>query len=267
MSAIAQNRAAQHGNLGYAETGTDPMTYCVGMLVDAGIVMLADSRTNAGVDNISTFHKVTRIERPGERVFVLLTAGNLSLSQSVISLVREALDVAEGKPNLYNAANMYEAARCIGDAIREVHARDAEALEAFGMEFNVSIILGGQIRGEPPRMFNIYPAGNFIEATEDTCYFQIGEFKYGKPIIDRVITRKSRLQRAAKCGLVSMDSTIRSNLTVGPPIDVVVIRTDEYRVGSHQVIDADNDYFRQIRTRWGEALSQAFRDLPDPDWL
>ena len=243
------------------------MTYCVGMLLDRGIVMVSDSRTNAGVDNISTFRKVTVIERPGERVFVLLTARNLSLSQSVISLLKEALETPADKPNLFNASNMFEAARCIGDAIREVHARDAESLEAFSMEFNFSMILGGQIKGEPPRMFNIYPAGNFIEATEETCYFQIGEFKYGKPIIDRVITRKSRLQRAAKCGLVSMDSTIRSNLTVGPPIDVVIIRTDEYRVGSHKVIDAENAYFRQIRQRWGQALEQAFRDLPDPDFL
>ena len=243
------------------------MTYCVGMLVDAGLVMLADSRTNAGVDNISTFRKVTIVERQGERVFVMMTAGNLSLAQSVISLLQEGLEVAEGRPNLYNAANMFEAARCIGDAIRAVHARDAEALDAFKMEFNVSVILGGQIRGEPPRMFNIYPAGNFIEATDETCYFQIGEFKYGKPIIDRVINRQVRLQRAAKCGLVSMDSTIRSNLTVGMPIDLVTVKTDEYRISSHRVIEAEDEYFRLVRASWSDALIQAFRDLPDPDWL
>jgi len=243
------------------------MTYCVGMLLDAGLVMLADSRTNAGVDNISTFRKVTILERPGERVFALMTAGNLALAQSVISLLREGLEVAEGQANLWNAANMFEAARCVGDAIRAVHTRDAEALETFKMEFNVSIILGGQILGEPPRMFNIYPAGNFIEATEETCYFQIGEFKYGKPIIDRVINRKVRLQRAAKCGLVSMDSTIRSNLTVGMPIDVVTIKTDELRVSSRKVIEAEDEYFRLVRDSWSDALIQAFRDLPDPDWL
>jgi len=243
------------------------MTYCVGMLLDAGLVMLADSRTNAGVDNISTFRKVNVIERPGERVFVLMSAGNLSLSQSVISLLKEALEVPEGRANLHNVANMFEAARCVGDAIREVHQRDAESLEAFKMEFNVSIILGGQIRGERPRLFNVYPAGNFVEATEETCYFQIGEFKYGKPIIDRVVTRDVRLQRAAKAGLVSMDSTIRSNLTVGMPIDVVTVRTDECRVSSHMVIEPENEYFGQIRNRWSEALIDAFRDLPDPDWL
>jgi putative proteasome-type protease len=243
------------------------MTYCVGMLLDAGLVMLADSRTNAGVDNISTFRKLTILERPGERAFVLMSAGNLSLAQGVISLLKEALDVPEGQPNLFNVANMFEAARCVGDAIRAVHARDAESLQAFKMEFNVTMILGGQIHGEAPRLFNVYPAGNFIEATEETCYFQIGEFKYGKPIIDRVINRQARLQRAAKCGLVSMDSTIRSNLTVGPPIDLVTIKTGEYRISSHKVIEADDDYFRLIRDRWGEALTCAFRDLPDPDWL
>jgi putative proteasome-type protease len=243
------------------------MTYCVGMLLDAGLVLMADSRTNAGVDNISTFRKMTMLERPGERVFVLMSAGNLSLAQSVVSLLQEALEVPEGQANLFNVANMFEAARCVGDAIRAVHARDAEALEAFKMEFNVTMILGGQIRGEEPRLFNIYPAGNFIEATEETCYFQIGEFKYGKPIIDRVINRQVRLQRAAKCGLVSMDSTIRSNLTVGPPIDVVTIKTGEYRVSSHKVIAADDDYFQVIRDSWSDALIQAFRDLPDPDWL
>ena len=243
------------------------MTYCVGMLLDAGLVMLADSRTNAGVDNISTFRKVTIVERPGERVFVMLTAGNLSLAQSVMSLLHEAMEDPDGQPNLHGVPNMFEAARCVGDAIRAVHARDAEALEQFKMEFNVSIILGGQIRGEPPRMFNIYPAGNFIEATDDTCYFQIGEFKYGKPIIDRVIHRGVRLQRAAKCGLVSMDSTIRSNLTVGMPIDVVTVKTDQYSISSHKVIQADDQYFLKVRASWGEALVQAFRDLPDPDWL
>jgi putative proteasome-type protease len=243
------------------------MTYCVGMLLDAGLVMMADTRTNAGVDNISTFRKVTIIERPGDRVFVLMTAGNLSLAQSAISLLKEALEAPEGKPNLYSVPNMFEAARCIGDAIRAIHTRDAESLEAFKMEFNVSMILGGQIRGEAPRMFNIYSAGNFIEATDETCYFQIGEFKYGKPIIDRVIDRKVRLERAAKCGLVSMDSTIRSNLTVGMPIDVVTIKTDELRVSSHKVIEADDEYFELVRASWSDALIRAFRDLPDPDWL
>ena len=235
------------------------------MLVDAGIVMLSDTRTNAGVDNIATFHKLSIFETPGERAIALMVAGNLSITQSIIGLLKEALHNHEGR-NLLNAENMLDAARCVGDAIREIHTRDGKALEEFKIEFNVSMILGGQIKGEAPRLFNIYSAGNFIEASDDTCYFQIGETKYGKPIIDRVVNRQTRLERAAKCGLISMDSTIRSNLTVSPPIDVVIIRTDELRIGSHQIIEAEDPYFRRIRTGWSEALGQAFLDLPDPDW-
>ena len=242
------------------------MTYCVGMLVDAGIVMISDTRTNAGVDNISTFHKLSIFEKPGERAIAMMAAGNLSITQSVVGLLKEALHEHD-KRNLLNAETMLDAARCVGDAIRESHRRDGKAFEEFKMDFNISMILGGQIGGEAPRMFNIYSAGNFIEASDDTCYFQIGETKYGKPIIDRVINRKTRLERAAKCGLISMDSTIRSNLTVSPPIDVVVIRTDELRIGNHQIIEADNPYFLHVRTRWSEALRQAFLDLPDPDWI
>ena len=243
------------------------MTYCVGMLLDAGLVMLSDSRTNAGVDNISSFRKVAIFERPGERVIVLMTAGNLSVSQSVVGLLREALAVPEGAPNLYNAANMFEVARRVGDAVRSVHTRDAASLEAFKIEFNAMCIVGGQIAGEPPRLFNVYPAGNFIEATPETPYFQIGEFKYGKPIIDRVVGRHTSLQEAAKCSLVSMDSTMRSNLSVGMPLDLVIVRTDEYAVGSHRIIDGEDAYFRIIRRDWGEALKHAFMELPDPDWL
>ena len=162
---------------------------------------------------------------------------------------------------------MFEAARCVGDALREMHRRDAAALKEFGVEFNATLILGGQIRGEAPRLFNIYSAGNFIEATADTTYFQIGESKYGKPIIDRVIRRSSSLNEAAKCALMSMDSTIRSNLSVGLPLDLVIVRRDQFTVARHMSIDADTEYFRGIRTRWSEALREAFVQLPDPDWL
>jgi putative proteasome-type protease len=242
------------------------MTYCIGMLLDQGIVMVSDSRTNAGVDNISTFRKVTVFQKPKDRVFVLMTAGNLAASQAVVNLLREAVaEPDQGHANLFDVSTMFDAARCVGDAIREVHRRDAESLKAFGLEFNVNCLLGGQIAGEPPRLFSIYPAANFIEATVDTSYFQIGEFKYGKPILDRVITRQSSLEEAAKCGLISMDSTIRSNLSVGLPIDLVLVRTGELRVGLHRVIDADDPYFHQIRNGWGEALRNAFRALPDPD--
>lgn len=241
------------------------MTYCVGMLVDAGMVFLADSRTNAGVDQISTFRKVTVFERPGDRVLVLLTTGNLAISQALVSIVRERNE--NGATSIYQASNMFEAAREIGDALREVHRRDAEALKEHSIEFNASFIFGGQIGTEPPRMFCIYAAGNFIEATLDTPYFQIGESKYGKPILDRVITRSSSLAQAAKCGLISMDSTIRSNLSVGLPLDLVCIRRDALRVHSHVNITEEHDYFRMIRTRWSESLRHAFHELPDPEWM
>ncbi|WP_374339962.1 peptidase [Methyloversatilis sp.] len=241
------------------------MTYCVGMLLDSGIVCLSDSRTNAGVDHINTFRKMTVFERPGERVLVLMSAGNLALTQTLMSLLRERL-AAEGA-NLHTVPNMFEAARHVGDCLREVHARDGEALKEFGIEFNASFILGGQILGEEPRLFQIYAAGNFIEATRDTPYFQIGEAKYGKPIIDRVIRPETTLDEAAKCALISMDSTIRSNLSVGLPLDLLVLRAGGLKVCSHTRIDGDNAYFEMIRTRWGESLREAFHALPSPDWI
>ena len=241
------------------------MTYCVGMLLDAGLVCLSDSRTNAGVDHINTFRKMSLFERAGERVLVLMSAGNLAVTQTLVSLLRERL-AAEG-PNLHSVPNLFEAARHVGDCLRDVHKRDAEALNEFGIEFNASFILGGQILGEEPRLFHIYSAGNFIEATRDTPYFQIGEAKYGKPIIDRVICPETTLDEAAKCALISMDSTIRSNLSVGLPLDLLVLRTGALAVCSHTRIDTENAYFEMIRTRWGESLREAFHALPSPDWI
>jgi len=241
------------------------MTYCVGMLLDAGLVFLADSRTNAGVDQISTFRKVTLFEKPGERVMTLLSTGNLAISQALVSIIRERCE--NGVASIYTAPNMFEAAREVGDALREVHRRDAEALKEHGIEFNASFIFGGQIGTEAPRLFCIYAAGNFIEATMDTPYFQIGESKYGKPILDRVITRSSSLAQAAKCALISMDSTIRSNLSVGLPLDLVCIARDALKVHSHVNITEDHAYFRMIRSRWSESLRHAFHELPDPEWI
>jgi putative proteasome-type protease len=245
------------------------MTYCVAMLLDTGLVFLSDSRTSAGVDHISTFRKTTVLQKPGERVLVLQSAGNLAITQAAGSILRERIDLpGDGTlPNLFNCPNLFEAAQCIGEAVREVHRRDAHPLKDFGVEFNASFILGGQIRGEPPRLFSIYSAGNFIEATPETTYFQIGESKYGKPIIDRVLRRSSSLNEAAKCALISMDSTIRSNLSVGLPLDLVMIKRDRYETARHMSIDSDNEYFRGIRNRWSEALREAFAELPDPDWL
>ena len=264
------------------------MTYCVAMLLDTGLVFLSDSRTNAGIDQISTFRKATVFQKPGERVLVLQSSGNLAITQTVISMLKEDIDAARGggtgsgaagalasaadkavspRPNLMNVPNLFEAARCVGNALRELHRRDAGALKDFGVDFSAALTLGGQIKGEAPRLFSIYAAGNFIEATTDTSYFQIGESKYGKPIVDRVLRRTSSLNEAVKCALVSMDSTIRSNLSVGLPLDLVIVKRDRFNVARHISIDADNEYFQGIRGRWSEALREAFAQLPDPDWL
>jgi putative proteasome-type protease len=244
------------------------MTYCVGMVLDAGLVFLADSRTNAGVDQISTFRKAKVFENAGDRVIVLLSSGNLAMTQSATSLLHERMASPDSDGvGLHNCSNMFEAARCVGDALRDMHTRYHDALKSQGIEFNPTFIVGGQIKDEAPRLFHVYAAGNFIEATPDTPYFQIGESKYGKPIIDRVTRRSMSLSEAAKCALISMDSTIRSNLSVGLPLDLVIVRRDEYRVGSHVDIDADNRYFQMIRNGWGDALREAFSALPNPDWL
>jgi putative proteasome-type protease len=242
------------------------MTYCVGMLLDAGLVFLADSRTNAGVDQISTFRKITVFEKPSDRVMVAMTAGNLAISQAVISIIRERIDEPDGE-SIYTVKNMFEAARLVGDALREVYRRDSEALKDHQVEFNAQLVFGGQIKGELPRLFCIYAAGNFIEATADTPYFQIGESKYGKPIIDRVVTRSTSLAQAAKCALISMDSTIRSNLSVGLPLDLLTVQRDAFGVHTHVNITEDQTYFQMIRTRWSESLRHAFHALPDPEWV
>ncbi len=242
------------------------MTYCVGLLVDTGLVMLSDSRTNAGVDQINTFRKMATFQRANDRVLVLLSAGNLAITQAVVNLLHETPDDASQPARIFRASNMFNAARVVGDALREIYTRDAKALEELGHEFNGTFILGGQIRGEEPRLFHIYSAGNFIESSVDTPYFQIGESKYGKPIIDRVMSRSSSLAHAAKCALVSMDSTIRSNLSVGPPLDLAVIRRDEFKFATHISIDMENEYFKMIRTRWGFALREVFSELPNPNW-
>ena len=239
------------------------MTYCVATLLDTGMVFLSDSRTNAGVDHINTFRKMHVFERPGDRVMVLMTSGNLAVSQAVVHVLHEEAVHAE-QASLYTVETLFDAAVLVGDALRVVHRRDAEAFKEHGIEFNASFILGGQIRGEAPRLFNIYAAGNFIEATDDTPYFQIGESKYGKPILDRVITRSSSLAEAAKCALISMDSTIRSNLSVGPPLDLLCFRRDALRVLLHRNVTAEDEYFRMIRSAWSDSLRHAFHALPNP---
>ena len=240
------------------------MTYCVGMLMDSGLVLLSDTRTNAGVDQVNTFRKMNVFARPGERVLVLLSAGNLAITQAVVSLLQEG-EAKEGE-GLLNAPDLFEAARHVGDCVRDVHRRDGEALDAFGIEFNASFILGGQIQGEPPRLFNIYAAGNYVEASSDTPYFQIGESKYGKPILDRIFTWDSSLEEATKCALISMDSTLKSNLSVGMPLDLLCYSKDSFSVDQRTRIDADDPYFRALHEAWSERIRLAFADLPTMDW-
>ncbi|HEY0588019.1 MAG TPA: peptidase [Pseudoduganella sp.] len=240
------------------------MTYCVGMRLDAGLVFLSDSRTNAGVDQVSAVRKMSVFENPGERVLVLMTSGNLSISQSVRQLVGE-LTGSNGY-TVWDAPNLFEAARVVGEAVRIVHARDAESLGKFGIDFNINLVLGGQVKGERCRLFHIYSAGNFIEAQSESPYFQIGEAKYGKPIIDRVITPASSLDAAAKCALISMDSTLRSNVSVGLPLDLLVYETDSLAVTRFVMVDEKNTYFQMIRSTWGQQLKAIFEGIDAPEW-
>ncbi|HMS04726.1 MAG TPA: proteasome-type protease [Burkholderiaceae bacterium] len=245
------------------------MTYCIGIKLNAGLVFLSDSRTNAGVDQISMFRKMIVYEKPGDRFMVLLSAGNLSIAQSVreILQIEQIQDSADADAvTIWNARSMFDAARVLGAAVRRVHERDAKSLEAAGVDFNVSLIFGGQIHGEGMRLFQVYSAGNFIEATSETPYFQIGESKYGKPVLDRVIHPKMPLDEAAKCALVSMDSTLKSNLSVGLPLDLVVYDEGCFATEKIVCIDEFNPYFLMLRSGWGQKLKDVFDALDDPAW-
>ena len=241
------------------------MTYCVAVRTEQGLVFLSDSRTNAGVDQVGTFRKMHVYEVPGERVMVLLTAGNLGISQTIASGLRAHMDTA-GERSLGSAPNMFSAAKAVGDAVRRTYERDAESLKTFGVEFNVSLIFGGQVKGEAPRLFHVYSAGNFVEATAETPYFQVGESKYGKPILDRVIGAGLSLEEVAKLTLISMDSTIKSNLSVGLPLDLLCYERDSLRVTRHKLIDGKDPYFASIRERWAEQLRKVFNELPAPGY-
>jgi putative proteasome-type protease len=239
------------------------MTYCVGLLLDQGLVMAADTRTNAGVDNVGKFKKLFSWERPGHSVFVLLTAGNLAITQAVVSMLSEGTQ-AKSKAtadNLFSAKTMFQAARIVGKAIRDVRSVDGDYLHANGEAFAASFIFGGQIGKERPRLFNIYSAGNFIEATPDTPFFQIGEHKYGKPILDRVARNDMKLGDAAKMALLSFDSTLRSNLSVGLPIDMLTYETGALKITHTKRIGLDDPYFRMLSTEWSKALRTAFMNI------
>jgi len=243
--------------------GDVTMTYCVGVLLNEGIVMASDSRTNAGVDNIATFSKMTVFERVGDRVIILLSSGNLAGTQAAVSLLRQRSDGSQTKTGIWSARTMFDVAVIVSDAVRDMEQRDGKHLAGSATPFNASFIVGGQIRGEPMRLFRTFAEGNFIEAGIDTPFFQTGEAKYGKPIIDRVITPATSLADAMKCVLVSFDSTMRSNLSVGMPIDLACYRRDSYHLTIRHRIDPGDPYFVALSKQWSEGVKAVFRQMPD----
>ncbi len=242
------------------------MTYCVGMVLNEGLVFASDSRTNAGVDHVSTFCKMTVMESSGEGVIVMLNSGNLATTQQVVSRIKQhATD--SGQP-LTSHSSMFGVAELLGRELRKTIATTRnEAPEQSDVDFSATFLVGGQLQGETPRLFMVYPQGNFIESTADTPFFQIGESKYGKPILDRVIQPAISMSQAIKCALVSFDSTIKSNLSVGLPIDLAMVKSGDLRVTKRHRIDADDAYFRDLRSGWSQGLRQVFGQLPDPHWL
>src|SRR5215471_3505186 len=242
------------------------MTYWVAMSLDAGMIFASDSRTYAGVDQVGKFSKMRVFARDGDRIIVTLSSGNLSITQNALNTLDQRARSGEAL-NLLNAASMFDIARLVGDALREVKLRDGPYLLQNNIDSHANFIVGGQVRGEPPRLFEVYSEGNFIEATPDTCYFQIGESKYGKPVIDRVVTRSTGLLEATKCTIVSFDSTMRSNISVGLPIDLVVYETDSLRLKLQRRIEETDPYFQMIHSQWGEGLRRVFAELPNPDWI
>lgn len=241
------------------------MTYCVALRLNAGLVLLADTRTNAGVDNVSRFRKMYTWEVPGERALCLLTAGNLSLTQGVVTRIDKDIERARSGDEvetILNAPSLFRVAQIVGDHMHELQARYRDALIEHGERAHATVLLAGQRAGGDHRLFMIYSAGNFIEATEDSPYFQIGEHKYGKPILDRVIRPDTPLEAGVKAALVSMDSTLRSNLSVGMPLDLAVIRAGELRFAAKRRIEPDDAEFERISRGWSEALREAFETLP-----
>ncbi len=244
------------------------MTYCVGLFLQDGLVLLSDTRTNAGLDNISTFRKMYQFEKPDDRAIVALTSGNLAASQAVMNLIVEGVENPETKQleTIYSVPSMFRAAELVGNTVRHVFRESAQEMEAQGVSFEVSILLGGQLKGRTLRLFQIYAAGNFISATEDTPFLQIGETKYGKPILDRTLTHDTDIAGGIKLVLVSMDSTLRSNLSVGLPIDLAVIARDSLKISQKRRITDKDPYFAMIRQTWSNALRAAYQAIPDPDW-
>ena len=242
------------------------MTYCVAMSLDAGMIFASDSRTNAGVDQIARFSKMKVFAEEGQRVIITLSSGNLSITQNALNIFEQKARGGDNQEHLWNAQSLFDVARLLGDSLRDVKTRDGPYLTQNNIDAHANFLIGGQIRGEPPRLFNVYGEGNFIEATPDTCYFQIGETKYGKPIIDRVLKRSTSLLDATKCTVVSFDSTMRSNISVGLPIDLLIYETDSLRIKLQRRIEESDPYFQMVHVQWGEGLRRVFAQLPDPDW-
>lgn len=242
------------------------MTYCVAMVLDEGMIFASDSRTNAGVDQISRFCKMRVFEQPGDRIVAIVNSGNLSITQNAINLLENRVSEDLGGVSLMSARSLFDVATLLGECLREVTKRDGPYLLQNNVDANASFLIGGQIGAERPRLFHVYAEGNFIEATPETPYFQIGETKYGRPIIDRVVNRHTSLMEAAKCTLVSFDSTMRSNISVGPPIDMLVYESNSLRVSLQRRIEETDPYLNMIHTQWGEGLRKVFAQLPNPNW-
>jgi putative proteasome-type protease len=239
------------------------MTYCVAMRLEEGLIFVSDSRTNAGIDHIATFRKLHRFGIPNERIIVIQTAGNLATSQAVVTRLFHLIQ-ADLDRHLNNVTTLFEAASLVGETMREVMLRTSMLSKNGEYDFSSSILLGGQIKGQPPELYNIYPQGNFISATEDTPYFQIGESKYGKPILDRALNYRSPLDKALRCALISFDSTIRSNLSVGTPLDLLVYRNDSFDFPEGRRLYENDPYFSMIRQQWSDGLRNTLAGLPPP---
>ena len=239
------------------------MTYCVAMRLDRGLVFMADTRTNAGVDDVSQARKVQVVEVPGERAIVLLSAGNLATTQAVINLLKERVKAPKDRsPSILTAPSMYQIANVVGDTLRDVIRKHDWAGHEHDASFSASLILGGQIKGQDPRLFLIYPEGNFIEATDDSPFFQIGETKYGRPILVRGYDPKMSFEEAIRMLMLSFDSTIRANIAVDLPIDLVTIERDQHRIDHAQRIERNDPYFNELSARWSKLLREGMNQLP-----
>lgn len=241
---------------------TSAMTYCVALRLQEGMLFASDTRTNAGVDHVAIFRKMRIFSKGSERYIVVLSAGNLGTTQSVMSLMEQKINHGV-EPNPHSHESMFDVAAQFGQALKEVQVRDGGGELTGGVDFSATLLVGGQIRGEGPRLFLIYPQGNFIEAAEDTCYFQIGEAKYGKPILDRVVRYDTALSEAAKCVLISFDSTIRSNLSVGLPVDMLWLPADQFAPSLVHRFERDDPYFSGLSQAWSRGLREVFSGLPD----